>query len=313
MTTVACALLAGVVGLGSLRVRGLYLAVVTFAFALAAQQYFYFLPLFSGDSPDGANVPFAPGHLWFLTFTGQRAYYYVVLAILVLVVVLLSRFRSSGVGRTTKAVRDNETAAAAYTVIPAWTKIRAFALGGALAGLGGALLSGAFANIPFANEAGGAGFFLVNGSLALVATVVIGGMGSVTGAIIGAIWVVGVPAFAPNNQVLALLTSSAGLLVILLYFPRGLNQIVYGVRDGIVDWVDRRIGDRFTPAVASYPASVRRSEQSEATPTVTGARRVGPQRQFRREPGGRRRRAQRVGPRDRRSHREQRCREVHDS
>ncbi len=267
VTTVACALLAGVVGLGSLRVRGLYLAVVTFSFALAAQQYFYFLPFFSGDSPDGANVPFAPGRLWFLTFTGERAYYYVVLIILVLVIVLLSRFRSSGVGRTTKAVRDNETAAAAYTVIPAWTKVRAFALGGALAGLGGALLSGAFATIPFANAEGGAGFFLVNGSLALVATVVIGGMGSVTGAVIGAIWVVGIPAFAPDNQVVALITSSVGLLVILLYFPRGLNQIVYAVRDAIVDWVDRRIGDRFAPVVAAYPASVRRPDSRVPAPS----------------------------------------------
>ncbi len=47
-TTVASALLALGIGIGSLRVRGLYLAVVTFVFALTAQQYFYFLPFFSG-------------------------------------------------------------------------------------------------------------------------------------------------------------------------------------------------------------------------------------------------------------------------
>ena len=92
-TTVASALLALGIGIGSLRVRGLYLAVVTFVFALTAQQYFYFLPFFSGDSPDGANVPFPPGRLWFITFNGQRAYYYVVLAVLGLVIVVLSRFR----------------------------------------------------------------------------------------------------------------------------------------------------------------------------------------------------------------------------
>ena len=246
MTTVASALLAAVVGLGSLRVRGLYLAVVTFAFALAAQQYFYFLPALergvhrrrdrslqpratssSCPSPDNAPTTTWSWRSWRSCSS------------------LLSKFRSSGMGRATKAVRDNETAAAAYTVVPARTKVRAFAVAGALAGLGGALLSGAFANVPFADTGvGGAGFFLVNGSLALVAMVVIGGMGSVTGAVIGAIWVVGIPAFAPNNQVLDLLTSSLGLLVILLYFPRGLNQIVYGVRDAIVDWADRRLGDQ---------------------------------------------------------------------
>jgi len=267
ITTVASALLAAVVGLGSLRVRGLYLAVVTFAFALAAQQYFYFLPGLSGDSTDGQTVRFAPGHLFFLSFSGQRTYYYVVLAILAIVLIGLSKFRSSGMGRATKAVRDNETAAAAYTVVPARTKVRAFAVAGALAGLGGALLSGAFANVPFANTGvGGAGFFLVNGSLALVAMVVIGGMGSVTGAVIGAIWVVGIPAIAPNNQVLDLLASSLGLLVILLYFPRGLNQIFYGVRDAIVDWADRRLGDQTARAAAPYPAAVRRARSTEPVP-----------------------------------------------
>ena len=121
-------------------------------------------------------------------------------------------------GRTIKAVRDNEIAAAAYSVRPVRVKLQAFSIAGALAGLGGALLAGAFANIAFTGN-----FFLVNDSLNLVAMVVIGGMGSVSGAVIGAICVIGIPALAPNNAVVGLLTSSLGLLVVLLYFPRGLN------------------------------------------------------------------------------------------
>lgn len=117
--TLGAALLAIGLGISSLRVRGLYLAVVTFTFALAAQQYFYYLPALSGDAPDGANVPFPVGKLWFISFPGQRAYYYAVLVILVLVLVILSRFRDSNVGRTMKAVRDNENAASAYTLVPA--------------------------------------------------------------------------------------------------------------------------------------------------------------------------------------------------
>ena len=90
--------------------------------------------------------------------------------------------------------------------------------------MGGALLSGAYSNVAF----GGPGsFFIVDISLSLVAMVVIGGMGSVTAAVIGAIWVIGIPALAPNNQVLGLLTSSIGLLAVLLYFPRGLMQVAY--------------------------------------------------------------------------------------
>jgi ABC-type branched-subunit amino acid transport system ATPase component/ABC-type branched-subunit amino acid transport system permease subunit len=252
-TTVASALLALGIGIGSLRVRGLYLAVVTFVFALTAEQYFYFLPFFSGESPDGANVAFPPGKLWFINFSGQRAYYYVVLAVLALVLLVLSRFRDSGVGRRIKAVRDNESAAAAYTVPSVRVKLQAFSLAGGLAGLGGALLAGAFANIAFTQS-----FFLVNDSLNLVAMVVIGGMGSVSGAVIGAAFVIGIPAIAPNNQLLGLLSSSLGLLVVLLYFPRGLNQVTYAVRDAILAWADRRMGDRKEPERKGYPAIVRK-------------------------------------------------------
>jgi ABC-type branched-subunit amino acid transport system ATPase component/ABC-type branched-subunit amino acid transport system permease subunit len=262
-TTVASSVLALGIGIGSLRVRGLYLAVVTFVFALTAQQYFYFLPFFSGESPDGANVPFTPGKLWFLQFPGQRTYYYVVLVVLALVLLVLSRFRDSGVGRTIKAVRDNESAATAYTVRPARVKLQAFAMAGGLAGLGGALLAGAFANIAFTEN-----FFLVNDSLNLVAMVVIGGMGSVSGAVIGAIFVIGIPAIAPNNQLVGLLSSSLGLLVVLLYFPRGLNQITYAVRDAILSWADRRVGARRAiPPVPAYPAAVRRASETQVSTT----------------------------------------------
>ncbi len=301
ITTVASALLALAIGIGSLRVRGLYLAVVTFVFALTAQQYFYFLPFFSGDSPDGANVPFAPGHLWFIDFPGQRTYYYVVLAILGLVLLVLSRFRDSGVGRTIKAVRDNEISAAAYSVPTVRVKLQAFTMAGALAGLGGALLAGAFANIAFTEN-----FFLVNDSLNLVAMVVIGGMGSVSGAVIGAIFVIGIPAIAPNNELVGLLSSSLGLLVVLLYFPRGLNQITYAVRDGILSWADRRMGDRKEPERPARPAVVRRPAAEEVAVSRPGARCVRSQRAFRRYRRGQRGDAARGERRDRRSHRGQR-------
>jgi ABC-type branched-subunit amino acid transport system ATPase component/ABC-type branched-subunit amino acid transport system permease subunit len=257
VTTLASAVVAAVLGLGSLRVRGLYLAVVTFVFALAAQQYFFSLPILSGQSTDGANLPFVPGKLFSLSFPGQLTYYYVVLVVLGLVLLVISRFRDSGVGRSIMAVRDNENAASAFMVRPAWEKIRAFSIAGALAGLGGALLAGAYANVEFS---GPGSFFLVDGSLGLVAMVVIGGMGSVTAAVIGAIWVIGIPALAPNNEVLGLLSSSIGLLAILLYFPRGLNQISYDVRDAVLAWADRRFGQDAPAREARQPAVAIRPE-----------------------------------------------------
>ena len=245
----AMAALAVVIGLGSLRVRGLLLAVTTFSFAILAGQYLYTLPLLSGDSPDGQNVPFVRGHFLGLSFSGQRAYYYAALIVLAVVVAVLSWLRRTTFGRKVIAVRDNERTAAAYGTSPVRTKVAAFALAGALAGLGGGLLAGAYSNIAFTQN-----FFLVNDSLVLVALVVIGGLGSITGAVIGAIWIIGIPAIAPNNQVLALLASSLGLLILLLYFPRGLNQVAYDVRDAILAWADRRFGATPTkPADAARP------------------------------------------------------------
>src|SRR5439155_3634229 len=122
-----------------------------------------------------------------------------------------------------------------YTVSPTRVKLRAFALAGGIAGLGGALLGGALQSIPFGR------FFTVNDSLQLVSIVVIGGLGSLTGPILGALWVVGLPAFFPDNDLVPLLTSSVGLLVLLLYFPGGLIQIAYGARNALLGWADRRL------------------------------------------------------------------------
>ncbi len=306
-TTAGSAVLAMILGLSSLRVKGLYLAVVTFVFALAAQQYFFSLGILSGASTDGANLPFVPGKLFSLSFPGQRTYYYVVLVILAVVLLVANRFRDSGIGRSIMAVRDNENTASAYRVRPVWEKIRAFAIAGALAGMGGALLSGAYSNIAF----GGPGsFFIVDISLSLVAMVVIGGMGSVTAAVIGAIWVIGIPALAPNNQVLGLLTSSIGLLAVLLYFPRGLMQVAYDARDALLNWADRRFGKDVVPQAPKAPAKAALPEPEHRDVRRPDAGRHRSPGELRRQRRGGRRHGQCGRTRDRRSHREQRGRQV---
>src|SRR5207302_480511 len=130
----ATAGLAALIGIGALRVRGLLLAVSTFAFAVAAEQYLFRQPVLSDDLP---SVPFPRGTLFGLDLSTQRTYYYVCLAALVLAFAFVSRLRRSGIGRTTIAVRDNADSAAAYTVGTASSKLRAFAVAGFLAGLGG--------------------------------------------------------------------------------------------------------------------------------------------------------------------------------
>jgi ABC-type branched-subunit amino acid transport system ATPase component/ABC-type branched-subunit amino acid transport system permease subunit len=242
----ATAVLAALIGIGALRVRGLLLAVSTFAFAVAAQQYLFRQPVLSDNL---SSVPFNRGTLFGLDLEPQRTYYYVCLAALVVALALVSRLRTSGIGRTTIAVRDNADSAAAYTVGVASSKLRAFALAGFLAGLGGAFLAGAVETVPYTER-----YFLVADSLSLVALVVIGGIGSPIGAVLGALWVVGLPAFFPDNNLVPLFTSSVGLLLLLLYFPGGLAQIAYSIRDGLFGWAARRVeAPPTTRSVATPP------------------------------------------------------------
>ena len=211
------------------------LAVSTFALAIAAENFFYNMPFISNGQ--SGSVPFVRGSIFGLNLTSQRTYYYVVLVVLAIVLLTLNRLRKSGVGRAMIGVRDNPDVAASYTVSPGGVRLKAFALAGALAGLGGALLAGSIESVPYGQE-----FFLVNDSLVLVSIVVIGGLGSTGGAIIGALWVIGLPAFFPNNDLVPLLTSSVGLLVILLYFPGGFAQIGAAIRNSLIALAEKRIG-----------------------------------------------------------------------
>ncbi|HEU5306939.1 MAG TPA: ATP-binding cassette domain-containing protein, partial [Acidimicrobiia bacterium] len=239
-------LIAVVVGVGALRVRGLLLAISTLAFAIAAQAYLFNRTFFTAGS---TTVEIPRADILFLQLTHRtRAYYYFALFVLVVVLLLVGHIKRTGVGRMIVGVRENELAASAMTVSPARAKLIAFAMGGFIAGLGGVILGAV--NLTFGPSER---FFLVDDSLRLVAIVVIGGLGSLSGAVVGALWVIGLPSFWPDNQLVPLFTSSIGLLIILLYIPGGFVQIGYYARDSLLSWVDKRMGPADTSKVSTAP------------------------------------------------------------
>jgi ABC-type branched-subunit amino acid transport system ATPase component/ABC-type branched-subunit amino acid transport system permease subunit len=251
---VAC-LLATAVGVGALRVRGLLLAVSTLAFAIAAQSYVFSLPILSlGQEtvqlPRGRIGPFDVG-------LNNRGYYYGTLVVLSIVLIVLGRIRRSGVGRSIIGVRENENAAAALSVSPSKTKLTAYALAGFIAGLGGAILGGLVVTIGYTER-----YFTVQDSLALVSMAVIGGLGGRAGAILGAMWVIGLPAFWPNNNLVPLLTSSIGLLIILLYIPGGFTQIGYWFRDEALRFFEKRLPPAPSKVSIEPPPSLARANRS---------------------------------------------------
>ena len=235
--TVAGVAVALFIGFPALRVRGLFLAVTTLAFALAARGWLFTRPALIGDS---ALASVTRGEWLGIDFRSERVYYYVCLLALVASVFVVWRLRASGIGRAIVAVRDNERAAAAATISPAAAKLTAFAVAGGLAALAGALLGGL--RVQF-----GADAFPPEESLRVVAMTVIGGLGSIGGAVLGAVYVIGLPALFGHNATVGLATSGIGLLLLLLYLPGGLVQMVHRARDAVLAALEQRLPSAAAP------------------------------------------------------------------
>jgi ABC-type branched-subunit amino acid transport system ATPase component/ABC-type branched-subunit amino acid transport system permease subunit len=263
--TIAC-LVAVAVGFGALRVKGLLLGISTLAFAIAAQAYIFSRPIFTGEV-DVTTVQFPRGSLGPIDLAHlNRAYYYFTLAALVIVLLVVGHLRRTGIGRSIIGVRENEPAASALTVSPRRAKLTAFAVAGFVAGLGGAILGGLVVTIGFQER-----FFRVEDSLILVALAVIGGLGSLAGAVVGAFWVIGLPAFWPDNQTVPLFTSSIGLLIILLYIPGGFTQIGYWARSGILSWLEKRLPEAPTKTRTAPPVSLSAAVGRDVVPNPDGS------------------------------------------
>ena len=236
-----------VIGLPALRIRGLFLGVTTLAFAIAAFSWF-----FQWEVLRQTQVIVRPVLFGIWDVTSERDFYYVTLAGLAFVLFIGSNVRRSRWGRNLIAIRDNETHAQAFGMRLVTTKLSVFALSGFLAAFAGGLY--AYSQTFLAHSA-----FLPEISLLMFSMVVIGGMGSLTGAILGAIYVRGVQYFLPVE--FQLLATGAGLLLLLLAFPGGLGQVFYSLRDRYLRWVaDRRgllvpslLADRRIEAEAGLP------------------------------------------------------------
>jgi ABC-type branched-subunit amino acid transport system ATPase component/ABC-type branched-subunit amino acid transport system permease subunit len=226
---IAAALVSAVIGLPALRIRGLMLAVVTLGFAVAAQTWLLQQPWMLG----GRATPGRPSFFGF-TLDSARKYYFFALALLVLGLVVYRNVRRGAFGRSLIALRDNEDAARAFTIPVTRRKLEAFALAGFLAGVGGAVYGHSLAGLSFET-------FSPDASIKLVAMAVIGGIGTLVGPVLGALYIVGIPAFVPLDTA-GLAASAFGWLILILYYPGGLAEMVRPLRDRLVDALARAGG-----------------------------------------------------------------------
>ncbi len=219
-----------VVGLPALRVRGLFLAVTTLAFALASSEYLF-------NRKQMTWIPRAdlrrPRLLKSIDLTSERSMYFLCLAVLVLAILAASGVRRSRSGRALIALRENERGVQAYGVNVIRTKLMAFAFSGFLAAVAGCLL-------VHINQAYTEQPFTATESIGIFTAAVVGGLGSIPGALLGALYLNGGTWFLPNKW--RLLPSAIGVLVVLTVFPGGLGNLLFRGRDAGLRRIARRRG-----------------------------------------------------------------------
>ncbi|CAN5684251.1 hypothetical protein BH10ACT3_BH10ACT3_15530 [soil metagenome] len=222
------AVVAVLVGLPALRLRGLYLAVTTLALSVAASEW-----VFSNRAvdwiPEG-SFP-RPALLHRVDLNSPLRLYYFALVVLAIAVIALRRVRRSRTGRVLLALRDNEPGVAAYGVDPTRAKLTAFAMSGCVASVAGVVLvihQAAFRDVSYGADE----------SLAVFAATVVGGLGSLLGAVLGAVFQRGSQWLLPAPW--SVLATGLGVLVVLVSMPDGLGGLVFRIRDRALAFAARR-------------------------------------------------------------------------
>ncbi|MDQ3946670.1 MAG: ABC transporter permease [Actinomycetota bacterium] len=217
-----------VVGIPALRIRGLFLAVTTFAFAVAVQKVLFSERYFDWLLPQEVKRP----SLFFFDFEDERSMYYLCVAALVLVIVLVTNVRKARFGRILIALRESEANVASFGVTAARTRLAAFAFSGALAGFAGAI---------FAHQQRGIDpdSFAATASVDIFVLAVLGGIGSVNGALLGSLYF-NVTGYFVTSPLFAGFLGAGGTLLLLYAAPGGLVSVVSQMRDAVLRVVAQR-------------------------------------------------------------------------
>jgi len=204
-------------GLPILRIRGDYLAIATLGFGeivriLAGSDLLKGIlggPRGIVNIPKPIDVP--PTH-W---LAGPAQIYYLALAAAVVVAFVAWRLRGSRLGRSWMAIREDEDVAEGIGVNLVSTKLLAYMLGGGFAGLAGAISAGLIGSI-FPSS------ITLLLSINVVAIVIVGGMGSIPGVVLGALFLIGLPELFREFTDYRFLLYGLALMIMMIVRPEGL-------------------------------------------------------------------------------------------
>jgi branched-chain amino acid transport system permease protein len=204
-------LIAFLVGIPTLRLRGYYLAIATLGFAFIVESVIrteYF-----GGSSGIADIPLL--NILGYTFDSDLSYYYLVWVIVFLAVIVALRVGETAIGRSMRAVHTDEDAAGCMGINVARTKIQAFIFSAALASIAGSLYAH-YGTIISPDS------FNIMLSVKLLLMLFLGGAGTLYGGLIGTIILFALPEFLGHLERLELLLEGLVFMLILIFLPGGL-------------------------------------------------------------------------------------------
>jgi branched-chain amino acid transport system permease protein len=216
LVTIATAISGILIGAPTLRLRGDYLAIVTLGFGEITYICLVNLdrPINITGGPSGL-IRIDPPRLLGFTFETNIQYYYLFLVTLGGLVYAALRLRDSRIGWAWRAIREDELAAGAMGINTTVAKLQAFALGATFAGFAGGLLA-SWQRSVFPDN------FLFQESINVLAMVILGGMGSVLGVILGATIIVALPEIFRDLALYRLLAFGALMMIVMIIRPEGL-------------------------------------------------------------------------------------------
>jgi ABC-type branched-subunit amino acid transport system permease subunit len=210
-------------GLPALRIKGLYLAIITLAFGYAAELYIFKSDLIAGGQT-GVSIAAPKLGPIDLDDPSNRPLFLTGVVLLLGTIWVARNLAGSATGRSFFAVRENEKAAATLGVGLTQAKLVAFAISGGIAALAGVLHGVSNGNVNAVD-------YPAFTSIILVSMVMIGGLGSLLGPILGSFLVIGLPVMLEfENGWLVPLGTGALLLVIIIEAPGGAAGLLHGLR-----------------------------------------------------------------------------------
>jgi branched-chain amino acid transport system permease protein len=212
------------IGAPVLRLRGDYLAIVTLGLGEIVSiltQSRWLAPIVGG--PQGMRG-ITDAEIAGFSFRAPQHFYYLALAFVILAIFVSWRLSSSRVGRAWNAMREDEQVADAMGISTTRYKLLAFAMGGAVGSLGGALFAVKIGSLTPAS-------FEILVSITALAVVILGGLGSIPGVVVGALVLIGLPGLLREFEEYRLLIYGGVLVAIMVLRPQGLVPNVRRMRE----------------------------------------------------------------------------------